>query len=287
MSHFNEHDSHYIKRIKDIPILSREEELNLTKKWQESQNSEAADRIINAHLKLVAKIANGYRGYGLPLNDLIAEGNIGMMQAMKHFDPDKGFRLSTYATWWIKASIQEYILQTWSIVKMSSSSTQKKLFFGLRKTRLAIQSAHEDELTPELINAIAEKLQVKPAEVEYMAQRLTKDSSLNLILGNSDDNQSEWIDWITDEKENQEVQVIQRDEIKKRKALFDKAMESLNERERQILIERRLCENPLTLEEIAEKYQISKERVRQIENNCILKLQKTIRTIVSPHPHHL
>ncbi len=288
LHHDSNHDYHYIRKVKNIPMLTSDEEIALARAWRETHDRVAVEKLINAHLRLVAKIAAGYRGYGLPLSDLIAEGNVGMMQAMKHYDPEKGFRLSTYAMWWIKASIQEHILHSWSLVKIGTTAAQRKLFFNLRKTRETIRGVHEeDHLTPELITALATKLKVREEEIVHMSQRLIRDNSLNSTLGGSDDNQSEWIEWLTDERDNQEIQLIQKDELKKRKALFNKAMECLNERERKIIRERRLKEPPLTLEEVSLNVGVSRERVRQIENMAFTKLQKNIRRLVSPHPHHV
>ncbi len=288
LHHDSNHDYHYIRKVKNIPMLTSDEEIALARAWRETHDRVAVEKLVNAHLRLVAKIASGYRGYGLPLSDLIAEGNVGMMQAMKHYDPEKGFRLSTYAMWWIKASIQEHILHSWSLVKIGTTAAQRKLFFNLRKTRETIRGVHEEDyLTPELITALATKLKVREEEIVHMSQRLIRDNSLNSTIGGSDDNQSEWIEWLTDESDNQEIQLIQKDELKKRKALFNKAMECLNERERKIIKERRLKEPPLTLEEVSLNVGVSRERVRQIENTAFTKLQKNIRRLVNPHPHHV
>lgn len=286
--HDNDHDSHYIKKIKKVPLLSSDEEIALARAWRETMDRPAAEKLINAHLRLVTKIAAGYRGYGLPLSDLIAEGNIGMLQAMKHYDPEKGFRLSTYAMWWIRASIQEHILHNWSLIKIGTTSAQKKLFFSLRKTSAAIRKAHEDEtLTPEIIAAIATKLNVREDEVIHMSQRLKKDHSLNTPLHASEENQTEWIEWLVDERDNQEINLIQKDEMNKRRALFNSAMECLNDRERSIIQTRRLSEPPLTLDEVSDNLGISRERVRQIENSAFAKLQKHIRMLLDPHPHNV
>jgi RNA polymerase sigma-32 factor len=289
-SHEHEISKHYINQIKKLPILSNEEEFNLARKWKEQQDPKAIESLLGSHLRLVAKIASGYRGYGLPVSDLIAEGNLGMMQAMKHYDPEKGFRFSTYAMWWIKASIQEYILQSWSLVKIGTTSAQKKLFFSLKKThaKLNQETPNEDDLSSEKIKAIAVKLSVKEEEVEQMHQRLgARDHSLNVPMGNQDESTTEWIEWITDEKENQEIKVIQADEIKKRRSLFSKALICLNQREHTILHDRRLKEPPLTLEEISSKLKISRERVRQIENTAFDKLKKQIKRLTTPHYRHM
>ena len=286
--HDNDHDSIYIKKIKKIPMLSNEEEVLLARAWRDTMDRQSAEKLINAHLRLVTKIAAGYRGYGLPLSDLIAEGNIGMLQAMKHYDPEKGFRLSTYALWWIRASIQEHILHNWSLIKIGTTSAQKKLFFSLRKTSAAIRKAHDDDtLTPEIIAAIAKKLNVREEEVMHMSQRLKKDHSLNSPLHTDDENQTEWIEWLVDERDNQEINLIQKDEMNKRRVLFNEAMKCLTDRERNIIQQRRLTEPPLTLDEVSEHHGISRERVRQIENSAFEKLQKHIRMLLTPHPHNI
>lgn len=292
MSSSSEHDinKHYINKIKKLPILSNEEEYILAKQWKEKQDSKAIEAILNSHLRLVAKIATGYRGYGLPISDLIAEGNLGMMQAMKHYDPEKGFRFSTYAMWWIKASMQEYILQSWSLVKIGTTNAQKKLFFSLKKThaKLNQDTPNDEELSEEKIKRIAEKLSVKEDEVKQMHQRLgARDHSLNAPMGNQDESTTEWIEWISDEKDNQEIKIIQADEMKKRRTLFSKALTCLNQREHIILYDRRLKEPPLTLEEISSKLNISRERVRQIENSAFDKLKKQIKRLTTPHSHHM
>ncbi|MDP3371443.1 MAG: RNA polymerase sigma factor RpoH [Candidatus Paracaedibacteraceae bacterium] len=284
----NDHDSQYIRKVKEIPMLSNEEEVTLARAWRDTMDRPSAEKLINAHLRLVAKVAAGYRGYGLPLSDLIAEGNIGMLQAMKHYDPEKGFRLSTYAVWWIRASIQEHILHNWSLIKIGTTSSQKKLFFKLRATSAAIRKIHQEEsLTPEVVAAIAKKLNVREDEVIHMSQRLTKDHSLNTTMGNDSENPTEWIEWLVDERDNQEIALMQRDEMSKRRELFKKAMECLNDRERVVIQKRRLFEPPKTLEEVAGQLNISRERVRQIENVSFAKLQKHIRMLLTPHPHNV
>ncbi len=290
MSKNSEHDSnhHFIRKIRKLPMLSHEQEYMLAKQWREQQDKKAIDQLISSHLKLVAKIASGYRGYGLPVSDLISEGNLGMMQAMKHYDPDKGYRFSTYAMWWIRASIQEYILQSWSLVKIGTTGAQKKLFFSLRKTqsKLNLSSENENGLTSEKIKAIAEKLSVKEEEVIQMNQRLgNRDHSLNMPLNTQEENSSEWIEWIADERDNQEIHIVQADEMNKRRILFTKAISCLNQREHIILVDRRLTEPPLTLEEISTKMGISRERVRQIENSGFEKIRKQVKRL-SAH-HHL
>lgn len=290
MSHplIAEHDYRYIQRIKDIPMLSHEEEQHLTKQWKDHQNQKAADELISAHLRLVAKIASGYRGYGLPLSDLIAEGNIGIMQAMRHFDPEKGVRFSSYATWWIKSSIQEYILHSWSMVKIGTTSTQKKLFFNLRRTREIIREAHntDDHMNFDVLKAIAEKLNVPVSEVEHMTQRLIKDSSLNTHVSDGTET-TEWIEWLVDESNNQEIIAIQNDELLKRQKLLEQAYRCLTPRETEVIKARRLKEPADTLEDLSIRYGISKERVRQLENNAFLKLKKELIKLTTVHPNHL
>ncbi len=270
-------NQHYVRQIRNLPMLTLEEEYELAKKWRNEGNSEAIERLVASHLRLVAKIANGYRGYGLPLSDLVAEGNIGMMQAMKHYDPERGFRLSTYAMWWIKASIQDYILRTWSLVKIGTTSAQKRLFFSLRKAQRKIHAFEEGELSPEIVSALAKKLSVQEAEVIQMNQRLSGDRSLNVMVRSSEDEAPEWIEWLVDEREDQEMRAIHSDEMSKRRNLLDNAMTCLNQREHQIFIERRLKEPPSTLEEISSRIGISRERVRQIEYRAFEKIQKQIK----------
>ncbi|MCX7338522.1 MAG: RNA polymerase sigma factor RpoH [Alphaproteobacteria bacterium] len=292
---YNDENRDYIRKIRQLPMLTSEEEYTLAKDWRERQDYKSVEKLINSHLRLVAKIAQGYRGYGLPLSDLIAEGNVGILQAMKHYDPDKGFRFSTYAMWWIRASMQEYILQSWSLVKIGTTRAQKKLFFGLRKAQHQIDQeleldgnleGHQDGLTPEKIKKIAEKLLVTPEEVLQMHQRLgAKDHSLNSPRGNSEDSTSEWIEWIADESDNQEIQLAQQDEMTERKRLFDQAMTCLDKREHAIFVKRRLAEPPRTLEELSTKLGISRERVRQIENKAFEKIQKFIKRLAGTQPH--
>lgn len=279
----------YLRKIRALPLLTHDQEYQLAKEWRDQQNPKAVEKLITSHLRLVAKIAQGYRGYGLPISDLIAEGNVGIMQAIKHYDPDRGYRFSTYAMWWIRASIQDYILQSWSLVKLGTTRAQKKLFFNLRKTekKLHPENQPDTELTLEKVKAIAKNLDVKEEEVWLMHQRLAvKDHSLNQPM--QEDNDTQWIEWIADEGDNQEIQLVQQDELKKRKELFAKALACLNAREHQIIVDRRLTEPPFTLEQIGEKMQISRERVRQLENEAFLKLQKQIKRLVSkPGWHHI
>ncbi len=277
------HDHHqYVQKVRRLNTLSFEEEYKLAKDWREKQDHQAMNKIAEAHLKLVAKVATGYRGYGLPISDLIAEGNIGMMQAMKHYEPDRGFRFATYAMWWIKASMQDYILHTWSLVKIGTTAAQKKLFFSLKKTKQAMINAtegarHSDQLTQELVQKIAIKLKVSEDEVWSMDQRLgAKDASLHTPVGDSDST-VEWMDWLADDRDNQEIQLVQRDEMDKRRSAFKQAMQALNPREQQILAGRRLAEPPKTLEEMSQQLSISRERVRQLEICAFTKLKKGLR----------
>jgi RNA polymerase sigma-32 factor len=269
--------SRYLQEIRKFPMLAQDEEFMLAKRWQEHQDTEAAHRLVTSHLRLVAKIAMGYRGYGLPLSELISEGNVGMMQAVKRFDPDRGFRLATYAMWWIRAAIQEYILHSWSLVKMGTTAAQKKLFFNLRKLKGQLQAIEEGDLSPENVNKIATALDVPEADVVNMNRRLAApDHSLNAPL--RADSEGEWQDWLVDEGESQETKLADRQELGLRRDLLVKAMNHLNERERDILTHRRLREQPTTLEDLSQKYGISRERVRQIEVRAFEKLQKAIKS---------
>ncbi|HYM04132.1 MAG TPA: RNA polymerase sigma factor RpoH [Stellaceae bacterium] len=267
----------YLQEIRKFPMLAPEEEYMLAKRWREHADPEAAQRLVTSHLRLVAKIAMGYRGYGLPLSELVSEGNVGMMQAVKRFDPDRGFRLATYAMWWIRASIQEYILHSWSLVKMGTTAAQKKLFFNLRRLKGQLQAIDEGDLSPENVQKIATELGVPEADVVNMNRRLAApDHSLNAPLRS--DSEGEWQDWLVDEVEDQETNLGDRQELGLRRDLLRTAMEHLTERERDILMERRLREEPTTLEDLSQKYDISRERVRQIEVRAFEKLQKAIRT---------
>ncbi len=267
----------YLQEIRKFPMLEPEQEYMLAKRWKEHEDSEAAHRLVTSHLRLVAKIAMGYRGYGLPLSELISEGNVGMMQAVKRFDPDRGFRLATYAMWWIRAAIQEYILHSWSLVKMGTTAAQKKLFFNLRKLKGQLQAMEEGDLSPENLKKIATELDVPEADVVSMNRRLASpDHSLNAPLRS--DSEGEWQDWLVDESESQETRLGERQELGLRRDLLEKAMTHLNDRERHILTERRLRENPTTLEDLSQQYGISRERVRQIEVRAFEKLQKAIKT---------
>lgn len=269
--------SRYLSEIRKFPMLAKDEEFMLAKAWKEHQDSDAAHRLVTSHLRLVAKIAMGYRGYGLPIGEVISEGNVGLMQAVKKFEPDKGFRLATYAMWWIRASIQEYILRSWSLVKMGTTAAQKKLFFNLRKAKSEISALEEGDMRPEQVSAIATKLGVLDEEVISMNRRLSGgDASLNAPM--RADGESEWQDWLADDNAvSQETQVAEEEEKSIRMGLLEEAMAELTDRERHILTERRLKDDPTTLEELASQYGVSRERVRQIEVRAFEKLQKTMR----------
>ena len=265
----------YLQEIRKFPMLEPDQEFMLAQRWQQHEDLEAAHQLVTSHLRLVAKIAMGYRGYGLPLSELISEGNVGMMQAVKRFDPERGFRLATYAMWWIRAAIQEYILHSWSLVKMGTTAAQKKLFFNLRKLKGQMQAIDDGDLSAEHVKKIATDLDVPESDVISMNRRLAApDHSLNAPL--RVDGEGEWQDWLVDDRDNQEVVLADREELDKRKALLVTAMKSLNERERHILTERRLREAPTTLEDLSQHYNISRERVRQIEVRAFEKLQKAI-----------
>ncbi len=269
--------SRYLTEIRKVPMLAKDEEFMLAKAWREHEDSESAHRLVTSHLRLVAKIAMGYRGYGLPIGEVISEGNVGLMQAVKKFDPDKGFRLATYAMWWIRASIQEYILRSWSLVKMGTTAAQKKLFFNLRKAKSEISAFEEGDLRPEQVSFIATKLGVLNDEVISMNRRLSgPDASLNAPLRS--DGETEWQDWLADETQvSQETQLAESEESSIRMGLLQEAMTELSDRERHILTERRLKDEPTTLEELASQYGVSRERVRQIEVRAFEKLQKAMR----------
>ncbi len=267
----------YLQKIREFPILSADEEYMLAKRWREHADREAAHRLVTSHLRLVAKIAMGYRGYGLPISEVISEGNVGLMQAVKRFEPDKGFRLATYAMWWIKAAIQEYILRSWSLVKMGTTASQKKLFFNLRKLKGQIKALDEGDLKPEQVKEIAEKLGVPEADVVSMNRRLAGDASLNAPLRTDGDSSGEWQDWLVDEDENQEEKLAEREEHELRMKMLRDAMEKLNDRERRIFEARRLREPPLTLEELSKEFGVSRERIRQIEVRAFEKVQKAMK----------
>ena len=265
----------YLAQIKKFPMLDSEEEYMLAKNWKETGNLKAAEKLVTSHLRLVAKIAMGYKGYGLPVNEMISEGNVGLMQAVKKFEPEKGFRLATYAMWWIKASIQEYILRSWSLVKIGTTTAQKKLFFNLKKIKNQLKSINENNLSPENVREIASRLDVKEAEVVDMDNRLyTSDHSLNNKV--NQDIGSEWQDMLVDENETQDITIENKDEYNFRKNLVFKAMNVLNSREKEIIKLRRLSDNPKKLEELSQKFNISRERVRQIEEKALEKLQKEV-----------
>jgi RNA polymerase sigma-32 factor len=268
--------SRYLQEIRRFPMLAPEEEYMLGKSWREHGDIDAAHKLVTSHLRLVAKIAMGYRGYGLPLSELISEGNVGMMQAVKRFEPDRGFRLATYAMWWIRAAIQEYILHSWSLVKMGTTAAQKKLFFNLRKLKGQMRAIEEGDLSPEQVNKIATTLDVPEADVISMNRRLgSPDHSLNAPL--RQDGDGEWQDWLVDDSDNQEIRLAESEEFGKRKSLLNDAMTTLNDRERRILTARRLQDEPITLEDLSQEYGISRERVRQIEVRAFEKLQKSIK----------
>lgn len=269
----------YLREIRRYPLLDPNEEYILAKAWREHGDLEAAHRLVTSHLRLVAKIAMGYRGYGLPLSELISEGNVGMMQAVKRFDPDKGFRLATYAMWWIRAAIQEYILHSWSLVKIGTTAAQKKLFFNLRRLKKDMRAIDNGELSPEQVKYIAHQLAVPEHEVIDMNRRLSGggDQSLNAVVSRDGEGESEWQDWLADETESQEHQLGVEQETRHRQKMLAQAMMTLNGREREILMARRLSEPPVTLEDLSQKYGISRERVRQVEVRAFEKLQESIR----------
>ena len=270
----------YLQEIRKFPMLTAEEEGRLSRQWRDNEDLDAAHQLVTSHLRLVAKIAMGYRGYGLPLGELISEGNVGMMQAVKRFDPERGFRLATYAMWWIRAAIQEYILHSWSLVKMGTTAAQKKLFFNLRRLKGQMQAIDDGDLQPEQVAKIAHALDVPEQDVVSMNRRLTApDHSLNASV--RADGEGEWQDWLVDDAESQEVVLAEREELTGRKSLLNTALKSLNDRERHILIERRLKENPTTLEDLSQQYNVSRERVRQIEVRAFEKLQKAMQTAVT------
>ena len=264
--------SAYLEQIKKFPMLDAEEEYMLAKNWKTTGNIKAAEKLVTSHLRLVAKIAMGYKGYGLPVNEMISEGNVGLMQAVKKFEPEKGFRLATYAMWWIKASIQEYILRSWSLVKIGTTTAQKKLFFNLKKIKNQISPRSEGDLKKEHVKDIAERLSVSEDEVVSMNRRLFgKEQSLNAPIGEDGE---EWQDWVIDKEMDQELKFAQNEELEQRKDLLQDSIKILNQREKDILYSRRLTDDPKTLEELSKKFKISRERIRQIENKAFEKLQK-------------
>jgi RNA polymerase sigma-32 factor len=267
----------YLQEVRKFPMLDRDEEFMLAKRWIEQQDSNAAEKMVTSHLRLVAKIAMGYRGYGLPIGEVISEGNVGLMQAVKKFDPDKGFRLSTYAMWWIRAAIQEYVLRSWSLVKMGTTAAQKKLFFNLRRLKGQMKAIDDGDLTPDHVAKIATKLGVKEEEVTSMNRRMGHggDASLNVSIG-GEDGSSEWQDWLQDDTDSQEEILGQDQEHNAKMELLKKAMSALNEREQDIISKRRLADKPMTLEELAVIYDVSRERIRQIEARAFEKLQEAM-----------
>ena len=271
----------YLSEIKKYPVLTAEQEYMLAKRYEEHEDPEAASQLVSSHLRLVAKIAMGYRGYGLPVSDLISEGNVGLMQGVKKFEPDRGFRLATYAMWWIKASIQEYILRSWSLVKMGTTAAQKKLFFNLRRMKKQLEAYEDTDLTPDDVAKIATDLGVPEQEVVNMNRRMMMggDGSLNTPMRNGEDGSGEWQDWLTDDRPLQDETVADSEEAQVRHEMLLDAMGSLNEREQHILTERRLTENPQTLEELSQVYDVSRERIRQIEVRAFEKLQKAMQRI--------
>ncbi|WP_299358528.1 RNA polymerase sigma factor RpoH [uncultured Paracoccus sp.] len=271
----------YLQEIRKFPLLEPEEEYMLAKAWVDHQDSEAAHKLVTSHLRLAAKIAMGYRGYGLPQAEVISEANVGLMQAVKRFDPERGFRLATYAMWWIRASIQEYILRSWSLVKMGTTSAQKKLFFNLRKAKAKLGALEEGDLRPENVAQIAKDLSVTQQEVIEMNRRLAgSDASLNATIGSADgDSTAQWQDWLEDESADQAADFAEADELEARRSMLTAAMDVLNERERDILMERRLRDEPLTLEELSTRYNVSRERIRQIEVRAFEKLQERMRNL--------
>jgi len=267
--------SDYLNEIKKFPMLTSEEEFMLAKAWVDHDDRKSAHRLVTSHLRLAAKIALGYRGYGLPINEVVSEANVGLMQAVKRFDPDKGFRLATYAMWWIKASIQEYILRSWSLVKMGTTSAQKKLFFNLRKAKNRIGVMEDGELHPENVKSIAENLNVSQEEVISMNRRMGGgDASLNVLVNNNNEGTLEWQDWIEDEDSDHASKFADKQELDSRRTLLKSALTALNQRECEILTKRKLIDDPLTLEELSNEYNVSRERIRQIEVRAFEKLQK-------------
>ncbi|HEY7972458.1 MAG TPA: RNA polymerase sigma factor RpoH [Xanthobacteraceae bacterium] len=278
--------SRYLEEIRRFPMLEPQEEYMLAKSWREHGDRDAAHRLVTSHLRLVAKIAMGYRGYGLPISEVISEGNVGLMQAVKRFEPEKGFRLATYAMWWIKAAIQEYILRSWSLVKMGTTANQKKLFFNLRKAKSRISALEEGDMRPDQVATIAKRLGVGEQDVIDMNRRLGGDVSLNAPIRNDGDT-GEWQDWLVDDRENQETTLTQSEELNNRRRALSDALSVLNDRERRIFEARRLAEDPVTLEELADEFGVSRERVRQIEVRAFEKVQKAVRNRVAAmeQPH--
>ncbi|MAW86151.1 MAG: RNA polymerase sigma factor RpoH [Phyllobacteriaceae bacterium] len=269
--------SRYLEEIRRFPMLQPQEEYMLAKRYHEYGDTDAAHKLVTSHLRLVAKIAMGYRGYGLPIGEVISEGNVGLMQAVKKFEPERGFRLATYAMWWIKAAIQEYILRSWSLVKMGTTANQKRLFFNLRKVKGKIQALEEGDLKPDQIREIATRLNVSEEEVVSMNRRLSGDASLNAPIRATEGESGEWQDWLVDEQDDQETMLVEQDELENRRAMLGKALDVLNERERRIFQARRLSEDPITLEDLSSEFGISRERVRQIEVRAFEKVQDAVK----------
>jgi len=267
--------SRYLEEIRRFPMLEPNQEYMLAKRWQEHGDSEAAQVLVTSHLRLVARIAMGYRGYGLPIGEVVSEGNVGLMQAVKRFEPDKGFRLATYAMWWIRASIQEYILRSWSLVKMGTTAAQKKLFFNLRRTKGQLQALEEGDLKPENVTAIAKKLGVTEEEVISMNRRLGGDASLNAPV-RADQESGEWQDWLVDDEPDQEQRLVESEELAHRRGMLSAALATLNDRERRIFEARRLAEEPVTLEDLSTEFGVSRERIRQIEVRAFEKVQSAV-----------
>ena len=277
--------SDYLNEIKKFPMLSSEEEFMLAKAWVDHDDRKSAHRLVTSHLRLAAKIALGYRGYGLPINEVVSEANVGLMQAVKRFDPDKGFRLATYAMWWIKASIQEYILRSWSLVKMGTTSAQKKLFFNLRKAKTRIGVMEDGELHPDNVKSIAENLNVSQDEVISMNRRMGGgDASLNVLVNTNNEGTLEWQDWIEDEDSDHAAKFADKQELDSRRVLLKSALSSLNQRECEILTKRKLIDDPLTLEDLSNEYNVSRERIRQIEVRAFEKLQKKMYELAQKEP---
>ncbi|KAB0678034.1 RNA polymerase sigma factor RpoH [Aureimonas leprariae] len=269
--------SRYLEEIRRFPMLEPQEEYMLAKRYAEHDDRQAAHKLVTSHLRLVAKIAMGYRGYGLPIGEVVSEGNVGLMQAVKRFDADRGFRLATYAMWWIKASIQEYILRSWSLVKMGTTANQKRLFFNLRKMKSRIQALDDGDLRPDQVSQIATSLGVSEEEVVSMNRRLSGDASLNAPIRATEGESGEWQDWLVDQSDTQETLIAEQDELDQRRGMLAKAMGVLNDRERRIFEARRLSDEPLTLEALSGEFDISRERVRQIEVRAFEKVQKAVR----------
>ncbi len=272
--------SRYLSEIRKYPMLAPDEEFMLAKRWQEHGDQEAAERLITSHLRLVAKIAMGYRGYGLPLGEVISEGNVGLMQAVKKFDPDKGFRLSTYAMWWIRAAVQEYIMRSWSLVKMGTTAAQKKLFFNLRRAKSQLQALDDGDLRPDQVEKIATRFGVTEKDVVSMNQRLGGDTSLNAQV-RSDAEGQEWQDWLEDDQPSQEEALGESQELAQRQNYLERALGRLNERERRIFQARRLSEDPITLDELSQEFGVSRERIRQLEVRAFEKVQKAVKSAAS------